>query len=100
MPALIVRRAVLRGAIFWIGLRLLLLLVAGAAHTVSRQPGVTGLEPHPLLFAVIIAVVAWYDLWRRNEVIFLANLGIGLSRAVALYVAPVLLLETLPALLA
>ena len=38
--------------------------------------------------------------WRRNEVIFLANLGIGLPSAVALYVAPVLLLETLPALLA
>jgi len=100
MPALIVRRAVLRGVIFWIGLRLLLLLVAGAGRSVSHQPGVSGLEGHPLLFPAIIVALAWYDLWRRNEVIFLANLGIGLPVAVALYAAPVLLLEMLSALLA
>ena len=38
-------------------------------------------------------MLAWADLWRRNEVIFLANLGIGPRSAVALYVLPPCLLE-------
>jgi len=100
MPALIVRRAMMRGALFWVGLRVLMLLVGGAARSATDQPTATGLESHPLLFVLIIACLAWYDLWRRNEVIFLANLGISLRYAVACYVAPAFLFETLPALFA
>jgi len=85
VPALIVRRAVLRGVMFWIGLRLLLLMLRNT-------------ESHPLLVGVIIALLAYADLSRRNEEVFLANLGIGLRHAVALYVVPACLLELLPVL--
>ena len=98
MPALIIRSALFRGTLFWLGIRLAMLLVVAAARSATTGHIASASGGHPLVMGGIVAGLAWYDLWRRNEVIFLANLGIGIHRAIALYVAPGVLLELLPSL--
>ena len=87
------------GALFWLGLRLAMLVVIAVARSATTGHIASAAGSNPLVIGAIIAGLAWYDLWRRNEVIFLANLGIGTVSVIAIHVAPAVLLELLPALL-
>lgn len=79
-----------RGAWLWLGSRLML----SAALVLATPPG----DPQTLALGLIttlwyvlaVALVVWFDLVRRRELLLLGNLGIAPWAAVGLTCAPVL----------
>ena len=88
-------RFVRLGALYWLGVRTALLLAAalnGGAPPAPSMPGT-------MAFAAGAAVLALVEARRHGELHFLANLGVRPRTVGALWVLPVLLLETLYAML-
>lgn len=63
----------------------------------AQTPG--PFSPHLITVPLLTAALAWVDLHRRDEVLFFANLGIGLPTLIGMYVLPALVLEGIVALL-
>ncbi len=91
----------LRGALLWPIMRVASMFVAALSQgMIDAGPGGGIHSPHPFSLSLLAACIAWVDLQRRDEVVFFANLGIGLRTLILVYVAPVFALECLVALLA
>ncbi|HEX2188287.1 MAG TPA: hypothetical protein VHG51_05280 [Longimicrobiaceae bacterium] len=96
MPTLPVRPftrvLLLRALLLWVGVRLVVL--AGGL------PSAAGLAPTPraaLLVVAVVGVLGLLEARRRNEVVFLANLGVGRASIAAFSALPALALEILAA---
>jgi len=87
-----------RGILLYPLVRMVILLVQGFGAAIStgapeglRAPSL--LEAHVITVPVLIAALGWLDLYRRDEVMFLANLGIGMRPIIALYCVPAVFIE-------
>ena len=94
LDAWLARRLLLRGLLVWAGLRLLFVLATGVTAG-SDVGGASQGAASGLRLLVVCAVVAIADLARRREFVLLANLGVRAGVAVALYVIPAALLESI-----
>lgn len=90
----------LRGAAFWPVVRLFSMVFTSSVPSLIPGASTPGpLAPHLITIPLMTAGLAWIDLYRRDEVLFFANLGVGLRTLVAMYVLPAVVLEGIVMLL-
>lgn len=104
------RALLLRGVFLWFGVRCTLLAVAISPFVPIPQPVFTTMPGRswgsvfPSLRTVLfvlagVGLLALLEARRRNEIVLLANLGVGRSAIVVLSVLPAAVLEVLVALI-
>ena len=77
----------LRGVVIWAGLRLGFQFLGVFAF--GRVPGVA------LALILLVGILGWIEAERRNEVLLLANLGVGPIMIIVLTAGPAVVLELL-----
>ena len=108
-PTLMTRALLLRGLVIWLGMKLVVtsggvavgqaLIATGAVAPPPPSAGpawMRALQLAPSAALLLIAIVGWLtlvDVRRRNELLFLANLGVGPSSIVGLGALPAVVFE-------
>jgi hypothetical protein len=90
-PRALTRRYLVLGVLYWIGVRVAIVGAAGMNGTPPPEPSPIDVLP----LAVGAAALALVEGKRRGDFHVLGNLGVGRRPVLALWVAPVLLLELL-----
>ena len=95
------RAILLRGVVIWFVMKLVVTGAAAAAAAEGLLPGearnfgdVLGLSPSAaLMLATIVALITLIDARRRNELLFLANLGVSRGVIASLAATPAIAFE-------
>jgi len=79
-----------RGFLLWLGTRVILWLVSGGTFT-----PIVPLVQTSIILVAVVAALGWIDLRLSREHTLFENLGVSVTLAVALYLAPAAAAETL-----
>ena len=104
LPAQYLQTLLVRGAVLWAVARLMAKgLFLFIASSVDRETAAAFTQGNPFVLTgwtlALTAALVWVDLYRRQEVFLLANLGVIIPHAVLIGTIPAMVMETVWALL-
>jgi hypothetical protein len=104
IPAHYLQALLLRGVVLWAVSRLMAKgLFLFIASSVDRETAAAFTQGNPFVLTgwtlTLTAALVWVDLYRRQEVFLLANLGVIIPHAVLIGTIPAMVMETVWALL-